>query len=266
MKNKFILLSLALILPLIIIGNASAGVGYKEYSILNPNSNISRIYGFMQYGSTFNSFPTSLCFFNYCYIAFIDQSDFVPFGTTFQAYILYGLEPISQWNQENENVTNATIDYCTINITETHNVTKSLIFNRTFTETDIAVTPNQFKEFVSLQRGDYVEVTFDCHYIDSNTTILSPASFSFVAPTLNCQACQYYDNFKQSSDDFIADAITDFTDNIKNNMIIFLTLNWQLFITAFKIGRIIVLIFAVGLVFYILLAFYLFIKSLRENT
>jgi hypothetical protein len=187
----------------------------------------------------------------------------VPLGQPFQAYIEYGMTPLNEWNSQNPN---ATIDFCNIRIRETYNTSLSTItLDKTFTIENTTITPNQYKQFVSLQRSDYAEVFFECHYTNSNDTILSPAQFRFTAPTLNCKACQYYNHFKASADEQVADSITDNTNSIKTNIILIVKWNISLWITFFLILTILALVSVSTLFFMGIYWAYLFVKSFGKR-
>jgi hypothetical protein len=262
MNKKYFMLVVSCFLALLLTNLGSAGVGFKEYSKVIDLQNITTIYGYIQHGSSYSVTTSTLCFFAYCYPITIDNSDFVPRGEPFQFYVQYGLQPIADWNLENPD---NTIDYCRMLIRETHNINvTTYTLNATFDITDISVTKDQYRYFVNLYRGDYAEVLFTCHYT-GNVTLKTPASFTLVAPTRNCLACQYFKNFKASIDNILGDAIGGYSLQIFNNLRLFLTWNIQIWITLFWVLQIIVLMTIMGAVFLGFYWVYLFARSLAKK-
>jgi hypothetical protein len=267
-SKKTNLLMAFLLAGIMIMQMASAGVGYRSETFLYDATNITRTYAYFQHGQSLIAFQTSLCFFNYCYTSFIvDETEFVPRGQPLQLYIQYGLDPIASWNLENPN---STIDYCRMLIKETHNTiakdgsviqTITYTLNRTFTTSDITVSKDQFRHFIALRRGSYAEVYSDCHFIGNNQTILSPLSFIFVTPTANCKACQYYENFKNSFDNVIGDAIQIYKNRILENIKLFVRWNMEIWTNIFSILRIILLVAVLGSAFLLFYYIYLLIRS-----
>jgi hypothetical protein len=267
MKQKiFMVMAFALML-ILGVQFASAGIGFQQYSTLYDSTNITRIYSYVQRGSSFSVYQTTLCFFNWCYDANVDFSDFVPMGTPLQFYIQYGLTPIADWNTANENTT---IDYCTILIKESHftrlnngslisNIQYTL--NKTFTALDTTATPNQYREFVSLQRGDYAEIYADCHFTGSQQTIGIPLQFNIVTPTKNCKACQYLDTYKKNLDNYIGDILTGYSETLKDYMRQIISLNVEIWNIIFFVIQIVLLLFVVGIIFLGIYWFYLFIRE-----
>jgi hypothetical protein len=260
-------LLIALFLILMVLPIASAGIGYQQYSTLYDSTNITRIYSYVQRGSSFGIYSTTLCFYAWCYDTSIDYSDYVPMGSPFQFYIQYGLTPIADWNIEKEN---NTIDYCSILVKESHftrlangsliiNIQDTL--NQTFTALDTTATENQYRYFVSMQRGDYTEVYADCHFTGAEQIMSMPIQFSIVAPTKNCKACQYLETYKKSIDNMMGDILTGYSETLKGYMREIISLNIEIWNILFWIFKIALLLFVIGLVFLGIYWFYLFIRE-----
>lgn len=262
-----------IILAVLMLNLASAGVGFKQYSEVLDLQNMTQTYGYMQYGSSFESYPTTLCLFAWgvCYTSFVDYSDYVPSGQPFQAYIQYGLQPIAEWNDEN---IDSKIDYCTILVKESHfkkqangTISTNIYYtlNRTFDKNDIYTTKDQYRHFISLYRGDYAETYLRCHFTGSNITLEIPASFSYTAPTYNCLACQYYESYRESVDQYLGDAIGIYASAVFRNIKLFLMWNIQIGITIFHVLRIVVLVALMGAGVLGIYWLYLFVRSFARR-
>jgi hypothetical protein len=265
-NNKFFIIAF-LIAILVVMQGANASVGMQFYTKYKSDERITSNYGYMQYGSGTSFVGYGL----FGYRVFGDEGDFVPHGQPFQAYILYGLDPIADWNAlypEN------TIDWCRILVREQHKKISGVLFwqntefyinytlNRTFTANDVSVLKDMSKHFISLQRGDFAEILFDCHFIGQNETILTPASFSITVPTKNCLKCQFVNSQIIEFDNIVANAIQDETNKIIEDIISFILININVLGIAFWISQTLLLISVVGIAFLVLFWVYLFIKSL----
>lgn len=270
MKNSKLFIIAFIVASIIAMQTASAGVGMQNYPRLFDSSNITRDYGYIQYGSSVNRQPNVPCFYTFCFDHMIDESDFIPAGQPLQAYILYGLDPIADWNVLNPN---STIDYCSILVKETHKINlkdgsnsySNYTLNKTFTASDEFTTKDMFRHFIFLQRGDYAEVFFDCHFTGQNQTILTPASFSIVVPTKNCLACQFYNNAVTEFDDIVSDAIQDLTNQMSAHIKSFMLLNVELGGILYWVLLTFLVISVIGGAFLILYYIYLFIKTLIRS-
>jgi hypothetical protein len=273
MKTKLNYLWIAfLLIGIMILPNVLGAVGFSEKTVAYNSTNITTNYAYINYGEA--SVWRSLGFYSFKY--WIEENDFVPYGTPYQAYIQYGLQPISEWNAENPS---SPIDYCTILVKEYHytrrfagdtlNLTDAPVstytLNRTFTDADTSVTKDEYKFFISLNKFDFADIYFNCHFID-DISILTPVSLKIVSPTKNCLACQYYNSYKASFDEIINDAIQDYTDAILTNSKNLLGWNIELWITLFWISLIAILFLVIGIIFLMIYWVYLYIKNLGKKT
>lgn len=243
----------------------NAGVGVQAYTKLDNTTSITRNYGFFQYGDSINRQPNNLCFGSICLGYDIDETDHIPRGNPLQAIIIYGLDPISDWNAR---FPDSTIDYCRILVREQHlaqfgnNNTFYINYtlNRTFTAEDIT-TKSMSRHFVFLQRGDYAEVFFDCHFTGAIQTILNPASFEIEVPTKNCLQCTYYNGVVNEFDDIVSDVLQDYTNEITDAIIQFIVFNFEILGYGFWVAMIFLLFAVLGAGLIVLDWVYLFIKS-----
>lgn len=255
------------LMTILMVQFASAGVGFQQYSTLYDNSNITRIYSYVQRGSSFGLYSTTLCFFAWCYTTTVDNSDQVPMGTPFQFYVDYGLTPIMNWNSANEN---NTIDYCTMLVKESHftrlkngslvmNIQYTL--NKTFTVYDTLVTENKYRHFMSMNRGDYTEFFADCHFTGSEQTMNVPIQYNIVTPTKNCKACQYLENYKKTIDEETGDVLNSYSEILKGYIREIISLNIEIWNILFWIFKVVLLLAVIGLIFLGIYWFYLFIRE-----
>jgi hypothetical protein len=239
---------------------------FRAYSVVYDATNITRNYLRVSY--TEENYLTYGLFG----IPFYHEIDnYVPKGQPYEAYITYGLEPLDAWNSRYQN---SNIDWCRIIVNEYHLVKTSkstddwsivTSLNRTFTTQDDTVLKDAFRQFLILQKGEFARVYFDCHFTGTNLTIDTPTSITVTAPTFECKACQYYNQFKSSFDEVIGDAIETYSQRIIKNTNLFIGWNFEIVTTGFWILKGIILIAIIGIIFLGLWWLWKFLKSLSDR-
>lgn len=269
MKNKYFFVAFLMAVIILSVQNASAGVGIQYNSNIDSLTSTTTNYGLAIYGNSLNRQPETLCLGSICFGYDVDETDHIPRGKPLQLIVTYGLEPISDWNIR---FPNSTIDYCTILIKEQHRATfgsnityfVNYTLNRTFTESDLTTT-SMSRHFIFLQRGDYAQVIYSCHFTGASQIILTPASFEITAPTKNCLQCTFYNSEVTEFDQTISDILQDYTNEIWGYIITFLLFNMEFLSFGFWTAMTILLLSVISFAFLLLYWLYLFIKSRIKN-
>jgi hypothetical protein len=269
MKNKYSVMVAFILIAVMLSQGALAINGFREYSVVYDNLNITRNYARISYTEENYLTPAILYVIGIPYYHEIDN--FVPKGKPYEAYITYGLQPLDDWNSQHPY---NTIDYCRIIVKEWHLVNTATggedwsvvtSLNKTFTAGDTAVTTGSYRQFLILNKGEYARVYFDCHFTGANLTIEIPTSITITAPTYECKACQYYDEYKQSFDDVIGDAIETYTQTILKNTNLFIGWNFDIIITFFWLLQIVIFVSIVGIIFLGLWWVWRFLKRMADS-
>ena len=266
MKNRYSVMIAFILIAIMLSQGALAINGFREFSVVYDNLNITRNYARISY--TEEQYITYGIFG----IPFHHEIDnFVPRGQPYQAYLTYGLQPLNEWNSQ---YPYSTIDYCTIIVKEWHLVNTAdggedwsvvTSLNKTFTTQDTGVTEGSFRQFFILNKGDFARIYFDCHFTGTNLTISTPTRMTITAPTYECKACQYYEEFKKSFDDVIGDAIETYTQRILGNIHLFIGWNFELVILGFWLAQIIAFLGIIGIIFLGLWWVWRFLKRMADR-
>lgn len=263
-KNKMgkaIYLGLYFSIIMIILLNSASAVQFWKYDGLRLDNNVSTYkWGVVTYDTFEGSpeiFASSPSWWNYILLPFglfdafgvIDSivpnydTDAIESGKPLEVYVAYNIYP-AYWNSVN---VNNTISSCSFAIKYSRFNTNgsTTIYQQNFT-TDIA----NAKYFVKLQKGDTFYVDEQCFFNSPSQRVLQiPADFTIVAPTWNCQACQYYewlsDQVRLTKAVTLSNYSQDILGYMKNIVLIF----YEFFIYAWWFFLILLLLFSVSLIF-----------------
>lgn len=198
-----------------------------------------------QWKSLLNDSRTTL---NYGSVNYIPSSyDSVTAGKPYESYVWYHSYP-DTWNEAN---VGAEVIYCNLKILYSKDNGNTLI---TLTDQNFTTTVDDGKYFVRLYPTEAYYVRATCQFVSNSARNLSdlslPIDFSIVEPTNECVACQYYnwatDQIKLNKAITLADYTTTNLGYIKGLFNIF----YEFLIMAFWIIMIILVMSAVGLIFY----------------
>lgn len=265
-KNRYSIMIAFVLVAILSVQGVLAINGFRANSVVFDSTNTTRNYMRISYVEE-NFYSTGL--FGIPFKHEIDN--YVPKGQPYETYITYGLEPLNDWNSR---YPNSRIDYCTIIINDYRLINTAgggqdwgviTSLNRTFTTNDVAVTKEQFRHFLILNKGEFARVFFDCHFAGTNLTIDTPTSLKITAPTFECKACQYYEEFQKSFDEIVGDAIDTYSQRITQNNNMFVGWNFDIITTAFWIVQIVVVLAIIGMIFLGLYWIYRFLKNLVER-
>lgn len=183
--------------------------------------------------------------------------DTITSGEPYQFYIWYHGN-IEQWNEVSQN---NSVQYCSLKVdiskgvsilnrslTSNTNSTPYTIFQKNFTE-DI----QSAKQFVNLYPYDSAFIYLDCKFENPSerpNQFIIPMDYSFVAPTQECVACQYYEWATDQVTINKARSLGEYTNENVSMIYDFFIKFYELVVVAFWIFMILLVILAVGLMFF----------------
>ena len=259
--KRVLFAGLFFIIIAIVLLNSVSAVQFWKYDGLRLDNNVSSFkWGvvtydtFQQVPETFQSSPSWWSYIGLPYGLFdpfgiIDvispdyDTDVIETGKPLEMQVRYNFYP-AYWNSVS---LNNTISFCSLAIKYQRFDANSTvtIYQQNFT-TDIA----NAKYFMKLNKGDTFYVDEQCYFNSpSQRTLQIPADFTIIAPTWNCQACQYYEWINDQVKLEKAITLSDYSNTIlgymKNIMLIF----YEFFIYGWWIFLILLLIFCISLIF-----------------
>lgn len=185
---------------------------------------------------------------NYGSVNYIPSSyDTVTAGKPYESYVWYRSYP-DTWNEAN---LNAQVKYCNLKIlySKDNGDTLLTLFDQNFT-----TTVEDGKFFVKLFPTEAYYVRATCEYVSNlarnNSDLSLPIDFSIVEPTNECVACQYYN---WASDQVKLDkavTLSDYTTTNLGYITGLFGIFYEFLIMAFWVIMIILVMLAVGLIFY----------------
>lgn len=198
-----------------------------------------------QWKSLLNDSKTML---NYGSVYYIPSPfDSVTAGKPYESYVWYYSYPDS-WNEAN---IGAEVTYCNLKILYSKDNGNTLL---TLTDQNFTTTVEDGKYFVRLYPREAYYVRATCEFVSNSARNLSdlslPIDFSIVEPTNECVPCQYYnwatDQIKLNK----AMTLSDYTTINLGYITGLFSIFYEFLIMAFWILMIILVILAVGLIFY----------------
>jgi len=258
MRNVTLLITFAFVF-ILLVGNASA-VQFWKYDGKRLDNNVSSYkYGVINY----NTFDVTSTVFNpappwWSFIGvplgippntFIDSlypsynSDTLETSKPLEIEVIYNFYP-DLWNTR---TSNNTISYCSLTIKYSTKIANStvVLYQANFTD-----SISNAKYFVKLNKGDDFTVNEECYFNSPSERILDiPADFTIVAPTWNCQACQFYNWQKDQVRLTKAVTLSDYSTTIIGYMKAILTIFFEFFTYAYWTFLILLLLFGVSLIF-----------------
>lgn len=186
-------------------------------------------------------------------------------GYLYEFTVKYDMYP-EFWNSQSPNLT----QYCQINITTQkyysllQGDSPQPIVQELFKRVSDENLYNQ-EYYVSLSKGDTAYFKLDCYFTNSSLQSMTiPANLFIQTPTFECLQCKKFEWSKMQptllKSDFLLQANTNNIEYIKK--IIFI--NFEFVVIAYWFLLILVVVFAVGLIFLGLYWFYLWISKITR--
>lgn len=259
---KRVVLSIFSFVFLLMLVNSASAVQFWKYDGLRLDNNVSTYKwgvitydSFQQTSQNFQSSPSwwNLALFNllpFNPFGVIDaiapdyNTDMIESGKPLEIYVRYNIYPVL-WNTQ---AVNNTISSCslTIKYSRMDMNTTSIIYQQNYSTSDIT----NAKYFIKLNKGDTFYVEEQCYFNKpSERTLEIPADFTIVTPTWNCQACQYYEWQKDQVKLTKAMTLADYSNQIIGYMKGIFQIFYEFFIYGWWFFLIIMLLFAVSLIF-----------------
>jgi hypothetical protein len=175
------------------------------------------------------------------------DDDTIQGNNLYEIYFRYSIYP-KTWNQQNPSYP---IDYCNITFSQLYKTSNQsvVIFNKTILATDNDISNEQY--FFRLDKGEVAYVRGSCKFNDSvnNTELYIPVSIELITPTRYCKACQYYQWSLQNRMEVKAKTLSDYSNQIWSYVTTLVNLNFQILYAIFWIFLILMIFFALSLIF-----------------
>jgi hypothetical protein len=237
MKYKIMTLMLAILL----VVNLTSAVQYHQQRILQNDSVTTRIHSFV-----------------FRDISGISENH-IKANNPLELYVQYDVY-IKSWNEKNPNYK---VDNCNVLVRYNSNLENEtqVLLNETYTENDTDIFRDKY--FVTLETRESILVDIDCEF-ETNRSIDTPADFTIVTPTWECQACQMYEWTLTERDIIKAEVIGDNTVEVIDYIKELITINFEIIISLFWIVLILTALVPMSLVFVGIYWLFLYLRRIVQ--
>lgn len=168
--------------------------------------------------------------------------DHIKSGNPLEIYVWYNIYP-KDWNQKNLGYQ---VDYCNFTILFLPHLASNYILYNDIIYNDENIYNG--KHFIQLRKGDAVNIDIDCKFL-AERLIETPADFTIVVPSWECQACQMYEWLLTEQDITKAKSIGDNVVETNNYIKDLITLNFEIWVSIFWLLLIFLALPPISLIF-----------------
>jgi hypothetical protein len=250
--EKRLLTSMLGIFFLLMLLVLSINMATAKQTVFSGNEGVQ----YFQWKSLLNDSKTTL---NYASVTYNPSLfDTVSAGKYFESYVWYQTYP-DTWNEAN---IGSEVKYCNLKVLYSKDNGNTLL---TLTDQNFTESLEGGKYFVRLYPTEAYYVRATCEFVSNqarnNSDLSMPIEFSIVEPTIECVSCQYYnwatDQIKINKAITLAGYTTTNLGYIKGLFAIF----YEFLIMAFWVLMIILVMLAVGLIFYAIFWLYSYLTK-----